>query len=155
MSFYLGVWNSPTAISNDEAASRYSVLRDQESAQPRFDEQVYGFYCRLTNLYPEVEMVPEDELDACPWACSIDTPGSHVIMAIQPDKFEEVLPKVVAIAERHQLICFDPQAGKVYLPSQLKAKQAPWPGSAHATASLRGSPQAPTTAVDAYANVSS
>lgn len=127
---------------------------------------MYGFYCRLTNLYPEVEMVPEDELDACRWACSIDMPGSHVIMAIQPDKFEEVLPKVVAITERHQLVCFDPQAGKVYLPSQLKAKQAAVVvGSACATsrseyprrssASLRGSPEGPATAVDAYASVSS
>jgi hypothetical protein len=72
MSFYLGVWNSPTAISDDEGAVRYRELNDEKSVEPKFDEHVYAFYSRLTNLFPDVEMVPEDELDACPWASGID-----------------------------------------------------------------------------------
>jgi hypothetical protein len=122
MSFYLGVWNSPTAISDDEAAARYLVLSKERSVEPEFDERVYAFYCGLTGLYPEVEMVPEAELDACPWASGLDLSGDHVIMAIQPEKSEKVIPQVLALAEQLELVCFDPQAGKVYLPPNLRAE---------------------------------
>ena len=124
MSFYLGVWNSATAISDDEAAAHYLALSNEKSVEPGFDAQVYAFYCRLTGLYPEVEMVPEDELGACPWACGIEIPGDHVIMAIQPEKSERAIPQVMVLAEQHELVCFDPQARKVYLPPHLRAMQA-------------------------------
>ena len=71
MNVYLGVWNSLTAISADEAAARYGELNDEKSVEPEFDEHVYAFYSRLTKLFPDVEMIPEDELDACPWASGI------------------------------------------------------------------------------------
>ena len=51
MNFYLGVWNSPTAISNDEAAARYSALSDEKDGSAEFDDQVYVFYSRLTSQY--------------------------------------------------------------------------------------------------------
>ena len=124
MGFYLGVWNSPTAISDDEAAGQYLVLSEGKSAPPGFNAQVYAFYSRLTDLYPEIDLIPENELDACPWACAIDMSDSHVIMAIQPEKSEKVVPLVLALAEQHELVCFDPQAGKVYLPPHMRAQQA-------------------------------
>ena len=121
MKFYLGVWNSLTAISDEEAASRYLALRDGRSAAPEFHGQVYAFYSRLTALYPEIDMLSGDELDGCPWACAIDMPGGHVIMAILPEASAKIVPQVVALAEQHELVCFDPQASKVYLPAGLKA----------------------------------
>jgi hypothetical protein len=124
MSFYLGVWNSETAISDDEAAARYLVVAAEKSAEPEFDPRVYAFYCRLTSLYPEVEMVSEDELGSCPWASGLDVAGDHVIMAIQPEQSEKILPEVLALAAQHALVCFDPQAGKVHLPPHLRAPQA-------------------------------
>jgi len=47
MDFYLGVWNSPTAISDDEAAARYLALSDEKSVEREFDASVYNFYCLL------------------------------------------------------------------------------------------------------------
>ena len=66
MNFYLGVWNSPTAISDDEVAARHLALSDEKSVEPEFDADVYNFYCGPGSLFPEVETVPEDELDSCP-----------------------------------------------------------------------------------------
>jgi hypothetical protein len=128
MSFYLGIWKSATAISDDEAAAQYLALRDEKSVESEFDDKVYSFYCRLTSLYPEVEMVPEDELDSCPWAGGIDIAGGHVILAIQPEQSEKVVPQVMVLAEQHELVCFDPQAGKVYLPPHLSGSSFPRPG---------------------------
>jgi hypothetical protein len=124
MNFYLGVWNSATAISNDEAAARYLALSDEKSVEPEFDDQVYAFYSRLTSQYPEVEMIPEDELDACPWASALDVTGDHVIMAIQLEHAPKIIGHIVALAAQLVLVCFDPQAGKVYLPPRLEKKAA-------------------------------
>jgi hypothetical protein len=142
MSFYLAVWNSPAAISDNEAAARYAALNAEKSVEPGFDPHVYAFYCRLTALYPEVEMVPEDELGACPWACSIDMPGSHVIMEIQVERSQEIVPQVMSLAEKHQLVCFDPQAGKVHLPPTLKLTKA---SAADGSAGAAAPPPGPTS----------
>jgi hypothetical protein len=124
MSFYLGVWNSPTAISDDEAATRYRELDDEKPIEPEFDEHVYAFCSDLANLFPDVEMVPEDELDACPWASGIDIAADHVILSIQLEQAPKVIGQIVSLAAQHELVCFDPQAGKVYLPPRLETKPA-------------------------------
>ena len=124
MSFYLAVWNSGTGISDDEAAARYLALRDEKSVTSEFDDQVYAFYSLLTSRYPEVEMVPEDELDACPWASALDVTGDHVIMAIQLEHAPKIIGHIVALAAQLELVCFDPQAGRVYLPPRWDKKPA-------------------------------
>ena len=121
-SLYLAVWNSLTPVSDEEAAHQYQLLKDVGSER-RFDDRVYAFYSSLLGLYPEVETLSEEELDHSPWACSMEVSGSHVIMAIVPEQSEKVVPQVLALAEENGLVCFDPQAGRVYLPPHLAAKQ--------------------------------
>ena len=119
---YLGVWKCLTPISNEEAAHQYQLLKDVGSER-RFDAEVYAFYTRLIGLYPKIDTLPEEELDNSPWASSMEVSGSHVIMAIVPEQSEKVIPRVLALAEENGLVCFDPQAGRVYLPPHLVAKQ--------------------------------
>jgi hypothetical protein len=119
---YLGVWKCLTPISNEEAAHQYQLLKDVGSER-RFDAEVYAFYTGLIGLYPEIDTLPEEELDNSPWASSMEVSGSHVIMAIVPEQSEKVVPQVLALAEENGLVCFDPQAGRVYLPPHLVAKQ--------------------------------
>ena len=121
-SLYLGVWKCLTPISDEEAAHQYRLLREVGS-ESRFDAEVYAFYSRLIGLYPEIDTLPEEELDDSPWASSMEVSDSHVIMAIVPEQSEKVVPQVLALAEENGLVCFDPQAGRVYLPPHLVAKQ--------------------------------
>jgi hypothetical protein len=79
------------------------LLREVGS-ESRFDAEVYAFYSRLISLYPEIEVLTEDELDDSPWACSMEVSGSHVIMAIVPEKSEKVVPQVLALAEENGLV---------------------------------------------------
>src|SRR5215469_14575903 len=85
-------------------------------------------------------MVPEDDLGSCPWACSLDVAGDHVIMAIQLEQSAELVPKVLTLAAQHELVCFDPQATKVHLPPHLSAMKAAAASVACGTASEKGSP---------------
>ena len=111
-------------MSDDEAARQYSLLSDGKASPGKFDSQVYAFYFHLTELYPEIDMVPESELDNCPWACAIEMAGGHVIMAITPEEAERLVPDLLTLADQHDLVCFDPQAGKVHLPPHLRAREA-------------------------------
>lgn len=120
--FYLGVWSSDTAISDREAADLYVTMSDGRYPPNEFNAEVYSFYCRLIQCYPEIDLVPENELEACPWACALDVSDSHLIMAIQPNKSYSVVPVVLELAEQHGLICFNPQSGKVHLPSRLTSQ---------------------------------
>ena len=142
--FYLGVWACLTPISSEEAAHQYQLLKDLGSER-RFNDQVYAFYSRLISLYPEVETLSEEELANSPWASSMEVSGSHVIMAIVPEQSEKVVPQVLALAEENGLVCFDPQAGKVYLPPHLAAKErdtAPAETSSVQSEPERGEPPA-------------
>jgi hypothetical protein len=135
---YFAVWNCLTPISSEEAAHQYQLLKDVGSER-RFDDRVYAFYSRLIGLYPEVETLSEEELDDSPWACSIEVSGSHVIMAILPEQSEKVVPQILALAEENGLVCFDPQAGQVYLPPHLVAKQSD--AAPATTSSVRSEPE--------------
>jgi hypothetical protein len=104
---YLAVWNSLTPISDEKGAHQYPLLKDVGSER-RLDHKIYAFYSRLITLYPEIETLPEDELDDSPWACSMEESGSHVIMAVMPEQSEKVVPQVLALAEENGLVCFDP-----------------------------------------------
>jgi hypothetical protein len=74
----------------------------------------------LTARYPEIDMLAEEDLDASPWSCALDRSGFHVIVAMLDDKAAEVVPVVLQLAEKYGLVCFDPQAMKVHLPSHLR-----------------------------------
>jgi hypothetical protein len=52
----------------------------------------------------------------------MEVSDSHVVMAIRPEQSEKV-PQVLALAEDNGLVCFDPQAGRVYLSPHRAAKQ--------------------------------
>jgi hypothetical protein len=120
VSFNLAVWHSDRAISDKEAASLYAKLYEQKKIPIEQHIDVYAFYNELDARYPEINMIAEEELDACPWSCAHDRSGAHVIMSMLDDRSAEVVPVILKLAEEYGLVCFDPQAIKVYLPSHLQ-----------------------------------
>lgn len=120
MSYGLGVWHSAKAISQTEAAELYAKLCEETWVPSGHHIDLYTFYDQLTSRYPEVEAVSDDDLDSCPWACTSERSGAHVILWMRPEKSAEVLPEILRLAENYGLVCFDPQASKLYLPSHLQ-----------------------------------
>jgi hypothetical protein len=64
---------------------------------------------------PEIDTLPDDELDRCPWSCAHDRSGHHIIMCLNYGD---------QLQARHDLLCFDPQGPNVYLPPGLKPKRS-------------------------------
>jgi hypothetical protein len=125
MSFDLAVWHGETIVSVKDAADLYLKLCKQEWTSTEWYASVEAFYVELCSRYPEIDTLSDDELDRCPWSCAHDRSGHHIIMCLNDgDQLEEAALFVTRLAARHDLICFDPQGQKVYLPPGLKPKRS-------------------------------
>ena len=71
---------------------------------------IRSFLTELTAQYPQIDDVPEDELDSCPWSVSFDVSDGHVLMPIVWSRSEEMYPIIVELAKKHGLVCVDPQS---------------------------------------------
>ena len=120
MNFYLGVWRSETTLSDKDAAKRYVALSEGQEIPKGFDAGVYKFHAQLTDMYPDLDLIPEDEEESSPWACSLEVSSTHVIMAIQPEWYTRVFPVILQLADQHGLVCYDPQNEKVHLSAHLE-----------------------------------
>jgi hypothetical protein len=117
VSHKFAVWHSEKAISDKEAADLFTRLYEQRKVPIEQHIDVYSFYNELSATYPEVDMVSEEDLDTCPWACAHERSGAHVIMSVMDEKAAELSPTIL----KHGLVCFDVQAHKVHLPSELQS----------------------------------
>lgn len=114
--FYLAVWRSEKDLCVRDAAKRFAAFMAGE-AGTGFDESVHRFYSDLTRRFPDIDMMTDEEMDASPWACGLDVTGNHVIMALLHDRYAEVFPLILHLADVHDLVCFDPQNANVHLPA--------------------------------------
>ena len=115
-SFRLAVWRNEETLSHKDAAKHYEALMAGSSSQT-FSEAVYGFCSDLSHRYPDPDALSDDQLESCPWACALDFSGCHVIISLMPDRYAEVFPLILELADRYGLICYDPQNDIVHRPS--------------------------------------
>lgn len=107
MSFDLGVWHEPALLTADEAAAKYKALC--EGADFPAHESVAAFRDDVTAQYPDLTA----DLNS-PWSAALGVTGAAVVMAIQWASSLEVVGVIRDLAERHDLVCYDPQAGIVH-----------------------------------------
>ena len=125
MSFDLGVWHSDKALSVKEAGELYVKLCELEWTPTEESPAVNAFYKELCRAYPEIDTLPDDQVDDCPWSCAHDRSGLHVIVAMSwGEKTTPVAQFVVDLAEKCGLVCYDPQGPDVYLPPRFQPKKS-------------------------------
>ena len=124
MSFDLDVWYSSRPLTVAEADEHYSAFRGNGNGdgQAATDERLTRFVDELTSRYPQIDDVADDEIDACPWSLAFDLSPTHVRMPVMWTRAEEIAPVVMELAERHGLVCYDPQSRKVHLPPGLRSE---------------------------------
>ena len=122
MSYDLGIWYSSYPLTDAEADERYSAFlaNGNGNGPVATDERLSRFVDELTSRFPQIDDVSEDEIDACPWSVAFDLSSSHVCTPIMWARAEDVAPFVLELAERHGLVCYDPQSRKVHLPPGLQ-----------------------------------
>jgi len=102
MSFDLGVWHSEVPLTDKEAAKIYVALCEKWPYLKGESPSIAAFYYDLTAQWPEIETMPEDQIDNkeyCPWSCSLNHSGMAVIMACVWSMADDVAAFVEALAK--------------------------------------------------------
>ena len=129
MSCDYAVWSAEPRLSNAQAGALYVRLCEGKPASQSLitNSAVALFYAELTAQHPEIDDVPEKQLedtDLCPWSCAFDRTESHVIMNCVWSKADYVGNLVASLAAKHGLAFYDPQSERVKYPGAEGRK--PW-----------------------------
>ncbi|MER5398913.1 hypothetical protein [Streptomyces sp. NPDC002599] len=128
MSFDLAVWFESERIPVSDAAGTYERLCDGDLAGAGVvaSEAVAAFHRELTGRFPELSAAEDDGpgAEASPWAARFDVSAAHVIMPMSWSRAGGTAPEVVALAGRHGLVCFDPQARVLHRPPAQRGTDA-------------------------------
>jgi hypothetical protein len=122
--FDLAVWFEPERVSASDAAGKYERLcgSDLAGAGVVASEAVSAFHQALIADFPELSSAGDDcqQVTVSPWMAGLDVSAAHVLMPMSWSRASETAPEVVALAGRHGLVCFDPQAEVLHLPPALR-----------------------------------
>lgn len=108
MSYDLCVFYTNRPHTDREAGERHLALCRAEDRRLWIepDPRVAAFYRELTARFPD------DASGENPWSGSpLDRSEGHVVMSMPYRSAREIEPVVIRLAERHGLVCFDPQGG--------------------------------------------
>lgn len=126
MSFDLGVWSAGVRPSRAEAVNTYVRLCEGDAQAVRPAPEVAAFHAALVAEFPEPVAGSDAAVDeSAPWSAGLDVGPGHVVMPMAWGRAADVAPRVLELAARHELVCFDPQAGVVHLPPALRSPGAP------------------------------
>jgi hypothetical protein len=128
MSCDYAVWHTASRLSNDTSASLYARLCERDTSGVIAHAGIESFYNELTEQHPELDDIPEDQLDdsdLCPWSVAFDRSPGHIIMCCVWPKAEYVGDLVARLASKHGLTFYDPQSGRVVYPADAPSSK-PW-----------------------------
>jgi hypothetical protein len=120
VSYDIAVWEGDRPANDAAALETYNELwaRYEDTDEPASD-RILSYIEELTAKYPDLDDLPDDDVDDSPWA---DSPlqrnvmGPFFYFALVPSKAGETVPFIVETARRHELVCFDPQQVKLLSP---------------------------------------
>jgi hypothetical protein len=123
VSVNLAVWEGPSPISDEAAASMFEELYDRyvgsEDEYPP-TERIAAYVNRLLDRYPDLTVLAEGDIDRSPWAdgpLMADANGPFFYFGMTANESAEAAwSYAVSTARAMGLICFDPQAGTLAQP---------------------------------------
>jgi hypothetical protein len=119
MSCDFGVWNTRRPLDDAAAEELYGDLCEGLTEGVEASSAVEAFYRELTELHPEIDDLPEEEIgdvERSPWSCAMDRSPGHVLMNCVWSRADYVHALVHRLAAKHGLAVFDPQASKITHP---------------------------------------
>jgi hypothetical protein len=118
MSFDLAVWEGRLPRTDADALAEFKRLyaqhlEDGPTSPP--SDRIKTFIDAITETYPDIMDLPDDKIDDGVWS---DGPlinnasGPFFYFGMVWSRAEEVAAFVADVAEKHGLVCFDPQSGR-------------------------------------------
>ena len=117
-------------LSDVDAAKLYVALCDGDASGVSPNPAIDKFYSEITAKHPEIDEVPDDEVDdvdLCPWSVAFDRSAGHLIICCVWSKADYVQELVTGLASKHGLALYNPQAEAILYPDGTTGKvQKPW-----------------------------
>lgn len=129
MSFDLGIFYTERPHSDEDATNRYVAFCEEDDLSPYIEpsQKVSDFLIELTDKYPQIDDWPEEDIDDCPWSIAFDISEGHILMPMVFSKADEMYKVIASLAEKHGLVCIDPQSSKIaYAPPGIYVETKPW-----------------------------
>jgi hypothetical protein len=118
MSFDLGFWYEENPITAEEAGVIYMRLCEGDVSVVKAYPITY-FLEDVKQHYPPIGAYRDEDVDDCPWNCDWDIGPGSVVVCIAWSRADELTPILMELANEHDLLCYNPQRGEVYLPASL------------------------------------
>jgi hypothetical protein len=127
VSFDLAVLSATRPLTADEACNAYQRLLSGEvwSAVLPPDDGIAQFVAALSARWPDIDTLPESQLDASPWSNGLDVSPAHVLLNMRWSSPDAVIQFCEETAARLGLNLFDPQDGTLYAAGKRPAKAKP------------------------------
>lgn len=127
-----GVWWPSRELDDAAAGKVYVALCEGDTTGVEPSPAIDDFYRELTSMHPEIDDVPEGDVDnvaLCPWSIAFDRSPGHVIMSCVWSKAEYVEKLIKRLASKHGLAVFDPQAERIVYPGKGATRRSSATGS--------------------------
>ncbi|MES9934593.1 MAG: hypothetical protein ABW162_17460 [Candidatus Sedimenticola sp. PURPLELP] len=130
MSCDFGILSINKRLTNEEASDIYGALCEGDVSGVIPNAAIDAFYKELTAKHPEIDDVPEEEIDdtdLCPWSIAFDRSPGHLIISCVWPKSDYVYELVADLARKHELALFSPQAEIIVYPDGSEGSgNKPW-----------------------------
>jgi hypothetical protein len=119
MGFDLAVWYEPAAVTDEQAAATYELLRHGKDAGLTNHHNLSTFFADLIGQFPTSGGLPETDAGRSVWSVDPEVADNALRLSLSLASAGEVAPSIRHLAERYGLVCYDPHAGQVQLPRPL------------------------------------
>jgi hypothetical protein len=116
MSYDLYLWAEPNPVTADQALKICHRLADGDQSATMPEARLLEFTGDLVAEYPRLEELTD--LDDSPWNMSPDATAHRVILCMGLSKASIIGPRILELAERYSLVCYDPSTQQIHHPAQ-------------------------------------
>ena len=109
----IGVFFTDAPVTDEDALHRYRACRNGENQADAPAPHLDPFLGDLTDRYPTLESLSEDERQQSPWARDFNRNGDQLIIAVNGRECAEAVDLIMQLADRHGLVCFDPRTRSI------------------------------------------
>ncbi|SOD81784.1 hypothetical protein [Streptomyces sp. Ag109_G2-15] len=110
MSFDLAFWYSKDPVDASTALEIYRSILDEASDVVAPNSAVGDFLADVVKVFPDLT---EENMDNSPWMSPLYYSDAYVVASISWSRQQVMARALTALARKHGLVCYDPQAEAV------------------------------------------
>ena len=122
MSYDLYLWATPNPVTAEQADDICHRLADGDEESTAPAARLLEFAAELATHYPDLEDLTD--VDDSPWNMSPDATEHRVILCMGLSQASEAGPRILELADRYGLVCYDPSVRQVHHPAQTTPEGA-------------------------------